>query len=73
MTNQDKADLWEINPMTGARVQTAKEMLQESFGQCGQIKYERMSKRNQDILGELYTKEPLYQEIHACNTWRAAI
>ena len=72
MTNQDKADLWKINPMTGERVLTAKEMLKESFGEPGTIKRGTMSKHMQDVLGELYSKGPLYQKIHSCNSWRTA-
>ncbi len=70
MTNQQKADLWKINPMTGKRVLTAKEVLSSMKGH--KIKAGVIDNHISTAIASHYKTAPLYQTIHACNTWRTA-
>ncbi len=72
MNNQDRANLWRYNPMTGARVKSAREVLQEMSSNTKPVKRQPMDREKQDLLGALYSREPNYQAIHSCNIWRTA-
>jgi len=72
MTNQEKANLWLINPMSGKPVISARDQLKECFGNSQGVIYHRMRDKEQNLYGELISNEPLYKKIHSCNIWKGA-
>ncbi len=70
MTNQDKANLWKINPMTGKRVLTAKEML-SSMKTGKRVQTGVIDRHISMALASQYEQAPIYQTLHSRNIWRA--
>ncbi len=72
LTNKQKAELWNRNPITNARVipKTARETL--SSMKSHKVKTGVIDRHISLAIASQYDRAPIYQTLHSRNTWRTA-